>query len=74
MLAELEFDGPVERKVELGFPAAILADESASVDLMVCGSRGYGLLRQVLLGGVSTRLMRSAACPVIVTPRSATRG
>ena len=73
-LAQLDFDGPVERKVELGFPAEVLAAQSASVDVMVCGSRGYGLLRQVLLGGVSTRLMRSAACPVIVTPRSAIRG
>jgi len=38
---------------------------------MVCGSRGYGLVRQVLLGGVSMRLVRAAACPVVVTPRSA---
>jgi nucleotide-binding universal stress UspA family protein len=71
-LAELDFNGRAERKVELGLPAGILADESASVDLMVCGSRGYGLVRQVLLGGVSTRLIRSATCPVVVTPRSAT--
>jgi nucleotide-binding universal stress UspA family protein len=41
---------------------------------MVCGSRGYGLVRQVLLGGVSTRLVRTAACPVVVTPRSALHG
>ena len=33
------------------------------------GSRGYGPLRAVLLGSVSGRLVREAACPVIVVPR-----
>jgi nucleotide-binding universal stress UspA family protein len=37
--------------------------------VMVIGSRGYGPLRRVLLGSVSTALVRSAPCPVIVTPR-----
>jgi nucleotide-binding universal stress UspA family protein len=38
-------------------------------DLLVCGSRGYGPLRRVLLGGVSSRLLRRAACPLLVVPR-----
>ena len=37
--------------------------------LLVVGSRGYGPLRRVLLGSVSTELVRSAPCPLIVTPR-----
>ena len=37
--------------------------------VMVIGSRGYGPLRRVLLGSVSTPVVRSAPCPVIVTPR-----
>jgi nucleotide-binding universal stress UspA family protein len=37
--------------------------------LLVVGSRGYGPLRRVLLGSVSTALVRSAPCPLIVTPR-----
>lgn len=37
--------------------------------IMVIGSRGYGPLRRVLLGSVSAPLVRSAPCPVIVTPR-----
>lgn len=36
---------------------------------MVVGSRAYGPLRRVLLGSVATQLMRSAPCPLIVTPR-----
>lgn len=38
-------------------------------DLLVCGSRGYGAVRQVLLGSVSAQLIRHAAYPVIVVPR-----
>jgi nucleotide-binding universal stress UspA family protein len=39
------------------------------VDLLVCGSRGYGPVRRVLLGGVSSRLIRRARLPVAVVPR-----
>ena len=39
--------------------------------IMVVGSRGYGPLRRVLLGSVSTKLMQSTPCPLIVTPRGA---
>jgi nucleotide-binding universal stress UspA family protein len=41
------------------------------VDLLVCGSRGYGPLRRVLLGGVSSRLVRRSRLPVTVVPRAA---
>jgi nucleotide-binding universal stress UspA family protein len=40
------------------------------IDLLFCGSRGYGPARRVLLGGVSTRLVRRARRPVVVVPRS----
>ncbi|HEY9379507.1 MAG TPA: universal stress protein [Jiangellaceae bacterium] len=40
------------------------------VDLLVCGSRGYGPARRVLLGGVSSRLIRQARLPVAVVPRA----
>jgi len=38
-------------------------------DLLVCGSRGYGPARRVLLGGVSSRLLRHARLPVVIVPR-----
>jgi nucleotide-binding universal stress UspA family protein len=40
------------------------------VDVLFCGSRGYGPARRVLLGGVSARLLRKARRPVVVVPRS----
>ena len=39
------------------------------VDLLVCGSRGYGPVRRVLLGTVSSVLLRQASVPVLVVPR-----
>lgn len=52
-----------------GDPEHELSEQTAKVDLMVTGSRGYGPHRAVLLGSVSGRLVRDASCPVIVVPR-----
>ena len=49
----------------------LAALDDREIDLLVCGSRAYGPVRRVLLGGVSGRLMRRAACPVVVVPRCA---
>ena len=48
---------------------ALAALDDREIDLLVCGSRGYGPVLRVLLGGVLRRLIRRAACPVIVVPR-----
>jgi nucleotide-binding universal stress UspA family protein len=45
-----------------------LSEHTQSLDLLVLGSRGYGPLRSVLLGGVSGHLIRTASCPVVVCP------
>jgi nucleotide-binding universal stress UspA family protein len=50
---------------------ALSALDDRDIDLLVCGSRGYGPVRRVLLGGVSSRLIRRAGCPIVVVPRSA---
>jgi hypothetical protein len=44
-------------------------DLSSGLDLLVCGSRGYGPVRGVLLGSVTRRVIGEAHCPVIVLPR-----
>ena len=73
-LAEAQRSVPegIEVDVSLvtGDPADALADVATTPGtLLVVGSRGYGALRRVLLGSVSTKLVRSAACPLVVTPR-----
>jgi nucleotide-binding universal stress UspA family protein len=52
-----------------GDPVHELAEASAQSDLVVCGSRGYGPLRAVMVGGFTGPFLREAACPVIVVPR-----
>jgi nucleotide-binding universal stress UspA family protein len=60
-------------EILLGRPADALAAASADLDLLVCGCRGHGPVRTVVLGGTSHALVRSAACPVLVVPMSAAR-
>jgi nucleotide-binding universal stress UspA family protein len=50
-------------------PAIVEACEEAGADLLVAGSRGYGPVRRVLLGSVSTQLAHKSPCPVLVVPR-----
>jgi nucleotide-binding universal stress UspA family protein len=64
-------DLSTEREVIEGDPAAVLAEQGGELDLLVVGSRGYGPLRRVLLGGVSGRVIQDAPCPVVVVPRGA---
>ena len=82
--AELESDahdalaalaGGIESAVEIvgGSAAEELALASARLDLLLVGSRGYGPIRRTLLGSVSGRVAESAACPVIVVPRTRDR-
>jgi nucleotide-binding universal stress UspA family protein len=53
-----------------GDVVAVLAElDSDDIDVLFCGSRGYGPIRRVLLGGVSSRLVRLARSPVVVVPR-----
>ena len=52
-----------------GMPTEVLLQRSKQLDLLLVGSRGYGPFGRVLMGSVSTALVRECACPVIVTPR-----
>jgi nucleotide-binding universal stress UspA family protein len=47
----------------------LLQKSAEGVDLLVVGSRGYGPVGRTLLGSVSSEIIRSATCPVMVVPR-----
>ena len=57
-----------------GYADDELARLSREVDLLICGSRGQGLIGSVTLGNASTGVMRKARCPVLVVPRGARDG
>jgi nucleotide-binding universal stress UspA family protein len=63
----------IEAEIHVADAADVLLRVSEHVDVLVCGSRGYGPLRSVLLGGVSRRLVEGAHCPVLVLPRGMER-
>ena len=70
-LAELDGQRQLAAEIEssVGDPVDVLVRLSEHLDLLVCGSRGYGPLRAVLLGAVSGRIVTEARCPVAVVPR-----
>lgn len=56
--------------VRRGDPTETLTEATREgLDLLVLGSRGYGPLRRVLFGSVSSRVLERAECPVLVLPR-----
>jgi nucleotide-binding universal stress UspA family protein len=63
----------VQSYVLEGHASDVLASLSRDFDLLVCGSRGYGPVRSVLIGGVSHALVNHAGCPVLVLPRPPAR-
>ena len=70
-VAHLAASVGAEATFVVGNAGEALVGISERVDLMVVGSRGYGPLQAVLLGAVSGKVIRGAACPVIVVPRGA---
>ena len=77
VLAEVERRAPgvaAEADVSVQDAADFLIAASQNVDLLICGSRGYGPKRAVLLGGVSRKLTAGAHCPVIVLARGISEG
>jgi nucleotide-binding universal stress UspA family protein len=71
-LAELDVDAV--GKAIVGGPVETLVELSHRVDLLVVGSRGWGPVRRILVGSTAARLIREAACPVLVLPRGAATG
>jgi len=61
----------VEGEVASGLAGEELTHFSAHVDLLVVGSRGYGPIRTLMLGGTAVYLASNARCPLLVLPRQA---
>jgi nucleotide-binding universal stress UspA family protein len=59
-LPVLERGNPVDKLLELS---------DVGIDLLVLGSRGFGPVMRLLIGSVSSRVIRGAPCPVMVVPR-----
>lgn len=70
--SEVEFrDGVARaRRVVAGDPGKKLLEISAEMraDLIVTGSHGHNFLNRLLLGSVSTQLLRKAGCSILVAP------
>jgi nucleotide-binding universal stress UspA family protein len=61
--------------VEVGPAAPEIIRYAAAHDaqLIVLGSHGHGIVRRFLLGSVADRLLRQAACPVMLVPHRSIR-
>jgi nucleotide-binding universal stress UspA family protein len=63
--------GDVEPRAAYGQPAEELTLYSASLDLLIVGSRGYGPIGRLIHGSTSQHLAHSARCPLLVLTRTA---
>ena len=57
-------------EIRIGDPAATVLDflSESKATGVITGQHGRGRLQQVMLGGLSLRLLREAPCPVVVQP------
>lgn len=62
----------LHRHVRLGAPAQEVAKlaEELEIDLIVVASHGYGALGRTILGSVSSSLIRSAHCPILIVGKN----
>jgi nucleotide-binding universal stress UspA family protein len=68
--SDLSFDS----QLVSGDPGTVLVEHSRRLDLLVLGSRRYGPVKSVLLGSVSSYVLRRAYCPVVIVPRGSSGG
>jgi nucleotide-binding universal stress UspA family protein len=60
---------PVDAQVHRGRAATSLRELSDDVDLLAIGSRHWGPVAHVLLGGIGESLVRGARCSLLIVPR-----
>lgn len=73
-IAALGSDVAAEGAVLEGDVVTVLTEHAQTDDLLFTGSGAKGPFRRVLLGSISTHLLRDAACPVVVVPRGSGAG
>jgi nucleotide-binding universal stress UspA family protein len=66
LVPEPVFEGA---EVLTGHAPDALSAFAADFDLLLCGSRGYGAVRSVLLGSCTRALLNHVACPMLILPR-----
>jgi sulfide:quinone oxidoreductase len=66
LVEALEAPVPVRIQTEPGGASGMVASRAADLDLLLMGSRDRGAVRRLVMGSVSTSVVRQAACPVIV--------
>ena len=69
--SELPSDLEPEIDIHDGDPAHELIKAGSTADLLVLGSRDYGPVLRVMVGGASAEVVQKAPCPVLVVPRAA---
>lgn len=69
----IEALGGVEPHAAYGAAVEELAVYSASLDLLVVGSRGYGPIGRLIHGSTSARLANTTRCPLLVLTRASKR-
>lgn len=67
-VAELHGIVTVDPRLEVGDPADRILALAREVDLLVLGSRSHGALLRLLLGSVSSTVVKHAGCAVVVIP------
>jgi len=72
LAAEAAAHGEIEVVEHTGDPAQELVRLSEGLDVLVTGSRDQSAVKRLLLGSVSTHVVRNPRCPVIVVPAFAT--
>lgn len=66
-----DLDVTVATEVKRGRPATSLSELAGEVQLLVIGSRRWGPMAHLLLGGTGEALVRGAGCSLLIVPRSA---
>ena len=61
-------DVGLEVRLGVASQEIVEAAEDLDADLLVMSSRGYGPLRQLLMGSTAERVLHHARCPVLLVP------